>query len=147
MTDFARVFQPILLRLNYLLISTICYLQKLFIHKKITPARLACLCFSLRRGIWKPLDANVFRSSFGLNALNKGKKNAISKRKLINLNTLVFVSLHLSNELFLDIIMKVRWSLFDFCKKSDTSLHFHKACKLTFSSQSCSKHKDKSRST
>ena len=34
MTDFARVFQPILLRLNYRLISTIRYLQKLFIHKK-----------------------------------------------------------------------------------------------------------------
>ena len=42
---FERVFQPIPLRLNYRLISTICYLQRLFIHKKITPARLACLCF------------------------------------------------------------------------------------------------------
>ena len=46
MTDFARVFQPIPLRLNYRLISTIRYLQRLFIHKKITPARFACLCFS-----------------------------------------------------------------------------------------------------
>ena len=46
MTDFARVFQPIPLRLNYRLISAIRYLQRLFIHKKITPARLACLCFS-----------------------------------------------------------------------------------------------------
>ena len=45
MTDFARVFQPIPLRLNYRLISTIRYLQRPFIHKKITPARLACLCF------------------------------------------------------------------------------------------------------
>ena len=44
MTDFARVFQPIPLRLNYGLISTIQYLQRLFIHKKITPAHLACLC-------------------------------------------------------------------------------------------------------
>ena len=44
MTDFARVFQPIPLTLNYRLISTIRYLQRLFIHKKITPARLACLC-------------------------------------------------------------------------------------------------------
>ena len=44
MTDFARVFKPITLRLNYRLISTIRYLQRLFIHKKITPARLACLC-------------------------------------------------------------------------------------------------------
>ena len=34
MTDFARVFQPIPLRLNYRLISTIQYLQRLFIHKK-----------------------------------------------------------------------------------------------------------------
>ena len=46
MTDFARVFQPIPLRLNYRLISIIRYLQRLFIHKKITPSRLACLCFS-----------------------------------------------------------------------------------------------------
>ena len=46
-TDFARVFQPIPLRLNYRLISTIRYLQRLFIHKKkITPARLACLCYN-----------------------------------------------------------------------------------------------------
>ena len=45
MTNFARVFQPILLRLNYRLTSTFRYLQRLFIHKKITPARLACLCF------------------------------------------------------------------------------------------------------
>ena len=44
MTDFARVFEPIPLRLNYRLISTIQYIQRLFIHKKITPARLACLC-------------------------------------------------------------------------------------------------------
>ena len=34
MTDFTRVFQPIPLRLNYRLISTIRYLQRLFIHKK-----------------------------------------------------------------------------------------------------------------
>ena len=34
MTDFARVFQPIPLRLNYRLISTNRYLQRLFIHKK-----------------------------------------------------------------------------------------------------------------
>ena len=27
--------------------STIRYLQRLFIHKKITPARFACLCFKL----------------------------------------------------------------------------------------------------
>ena len=47
MTDFARVFQPIPLRLNYRLISTIRHLQRLFIHKKITPARLACLCFGI----------------------------------------------------------------------------------------------------
>ena len=33
------------LRLNYRLTSTIRYLQRLFIHKKITSARLACLCF------------------------------------------------------------------------------------------------------
>ena len=46
MTDFARVFQPIPLRLNYRLISTIRYLQRLVIHKKITPARFACLCFT-----------------------------------------------------------------------------------------------------
>ena len=46
MTDFARVFRPIPLRLNYRLISTIQYLQRLFIHKKITPARLVCLCFT-----------------------------------------------------------------------------------------------------
>ena len=46
MTDFARVFRPIPLRLNYRLISTIQYLQRLFIHKKITPACLACLCFT-----------------------------------------------------------------------------------------------------
>ena len=45
MTEFTRVFQPIPLRLNYRLISTIRYLQRVFIHKKITPARLACLCF------------------------------------------------------------------------------------------------------
>ena len=45
MTDFARVFQPIPLRLNYRLISTIRYLQRPFIHKKRIPVRLACLCF------------------------------------------------------------------------------------------------------
>ena len=45
-TDFTGVFQPIPLRLNYRLISTIQYLQRLFIHKKITPARLACLCLT-----------------------------------------------------------------------------------------------------
>ena len=33
------------LRLNYRLTSTIHYLQRLFIHKKISPARLVCLCF------------------------------------------------------------------------------------------------------
>ena len=47
MTNFARVFQQIPLRLNYRLTSTIRNLQRLFIHKKITPARLACLCFML----------------------------------------------------------------------------------------------------
>ena len=55
MTDFARVFQPIPLRFNYPLISTIQYLQRLFIHKKITPARLACLCFTSRK-------SSVFRT-------------------------------------------------------------------------------------
>ena len=48
MTDFTRVFKPTPLRLNYRLISTIQYLQRLFIHKKITPARLACLCYIKR---------------------------------------------------------------------------------------------------
>ena len=47
MTDFARVFQPIPSRLNYQLISTIRHLQRLFIHNKITPARLAYLCLQV----------------------------------------------------------------------------------------------------
>ena len=67
MTDFARVFQPIPLRLTYRLISTIRYLQRLFIHKKITPARFACLCFLLcylvgKQFILNHLSAMVIKS-------------------------------------------------------------------------------------
>ena len=59
MTDFARVFQPIPLRLNCRLISTIRYLQRLFIHKKITPARFACLCFLDSRDCCKLLKNHL----------------------------------------------------------------------------------------
>ena len=64
MTDFARVFQPIPLRLNYRLISTIQYLQRLFIHKKITPARLACLCFYISDIANSPsFNGKIFRKT------------------------------------------------------------------------------------
>ena len=49
-----KIHMGVPLRLNYRLISTIGYLQRLFIHKKITPARLACLCFLFSATVWLP---------------------------------------------------------------------------------------------
>ena len=67
MTKFARVFQPIPLRLNYRPTRTICYLQRLFIHnsqkKKLLHALRAYVYFSYKidgneaAGKYKDFDA------------------------------------------------------------------------------------------
>ena len=77
MTDFATVFQPIPLTLNYRLISTIRHLQR-FYSQKITPARLACLCFHNACGV-----SNPCKSAFLL-AILEGCKRVASKSSKLN---------------------------------------------------------------
>ena len=58
-TSTPPYYSILLLRLNYRLISTIRYLQRLFVHKKISPARLACLCSNLVRVVFRSLSNSL----------------------------------------------------------------------------------------